>query len=97
MVKRADPAVAASAQWVDEEGIREPGGDVHAWHRGTNQTLCGLSLYRTGLSRFPHVLWIDARWLADTTDRLIVACHRCAGAVGGRRDERRWTRKDPRP
>lgn len=39
-------AVAASGQWThEEEGRRRlPSGEVHAWERGLNQTVCGLSL-----------------------------------------------------
>ncbi|MEV7040636.1 hypothetical protein [Amycolatopsis sp. NPDC051061] len=91
------PAVAASSRWTDEEGVREPGGFVHAWRCGTNQTLCGVPLHKAGLEWFPHVLWIDARWPADTTGERLVLCHRCAAAVGDRPERRRWTRHRPRP
>jgi len=92
-----DPAVAASDQWLDDEGVREPRGSVHAWRIGTNQTLCGIPLHKGGLRRFPHVLWLDARWLSDTTDQRMALCHRCAAAAGERRDRRLWTRWRPQP
>ncbi|UJW29706.1 hypothetical protein L3Q67_31320 [Saccharothrix sp. AJ9571] len=90
-------AVAASTQWIDAEGVREPGGDVHAWLRGTNQTLCGIPLHKARLARFPHVLWVDALWLADTTEERMSPCRRCTAAAGGRSDRQRWTRTNPRP
>jgi hypothetical protein len=34
---------------------------VHAWARGTNQTLCGRALSRSWLGRYPHVDWEDIR------------------------------------
>jgi hypothetical protein len=47
-------AVAAADQWTDpEDGIRYPAGEVHAWERGRNETVCGLSLSRSRLARFP--------------------------------------------
>ncbi len=51
-------AVAAGGQWVDpDDGVRYPSGEVHAWERGRNETVCGLSLSRSRLARFPHVSW----------------------------------------
>lgn len=38
MPRRSDPAVAASSRWTDDDGVREPGGSLHAWRPGTNQT-----------------------------------------------------------
>lgn len=90
-------AVAASREWTDDDGTRQPGGEVHAWRPGQNQTLCGLPLSRTRLRRFPHV-----RFDYRSTDQLIGGdavgwiCPRCTAATGGRRDER-WTRVSPRP
>ena len=37
-----DAAVAATDRWTDPDGFRAPAGLVHAWLRGTNQTLCGV-------------------------------------------------------
>jgi hypothetical protein len=91
-------AVAASGRTVDEDGVRAPAGEVHAWSPGTNQTVCGLSLHRSRLSAYPHVLFSDVYavtgGLADGVARV---CPRCAAAATGSRDQRRWTRRDPRP
>jgi len=55
-------AVAATDQWRDpDDGIRYPAGEVHAWERGRNETVCGLSLSRSRLARFPHVPWSDVQ------------------------------------
>jgi hypothetical protein len=90
-------AVAASGRTIDDDGIRAPAGEVHAWTPGTNQTVCGLSLHRTRLSVFPHVPFSDVYavtgGLAEGIDRV---CPRCAAATGTR-DQRRWTRQNPRP
>ncbi|GGP82002.1 hypothetical protein [Saccharothrix coeruleofusca] len=93
-----DAAVAASSRWVDEDGVRQPAGDVHAWTRGTNQTLCGLALSRSELARFPHVPWADAVWLAQTGERSLWLCPRCSAALTPRKERgRSWTRVRPRP
>lgn len=90
--------VAASSEWVDEDGIRLPAGEVHAWLPGTNQTLCGLALSRTGLRRFSHVRWEDVQpesgGAADEVGRV---CPRCAAGMGRRPKTRPWTRSAPRP
>jgi hypothetical protein len=89
--------VAASDEVLDEDGIRRPAGEVHAWAPGTNQSVCGLALSRSQLRRFPHVSWSEVYAVtggyADGVQRV---CPRCAAAVGGR-DVRRWVRRDPRP
>jgi hypothetical protein len=92
--------VAASSEVVDIEGVRQPGGEVHAWLPGQNQTLCGLQLSRTRLRRFPHVPFDYS-----ATDQLTAAdpvgwiCPRCLAASGGRGGRRRlsWERGSPRP
>ncbi|MEV4315680.1 hypothetical protein [Actinocrispum sp. NPDC049592] len=89
--------VAASSQRIDEDGVRQPEGEVHAWMPRTNQTLCGLSLYRSALSRFEHVPWADALWLADTVGDRMWLCPRCAAAANPAGDRRRWKRLHPRP
>ena len=96
---RVEPAaVAASGRWVDPEGIRRPSGEVHAWRPGTNGTVCGLALSRTGLERFPHVRWADVQPATGAhADEVARVCPRCAAGMGARRDEKRWTRTDPRP
>ena len=55
-------AVAAGSQWTDpDDGVRYPSGEVHAWERGRNETVCGLSLSKSRLARFPHVGWPDVQ------------------------------------
>jgi hypothetical protein len=90
-------AVAASSEWTDPDGFRMPAGSVHAWRPGTNQTLCGLQLSRSHLTRFPHVEWVDVQPATGRdADRVADVCPRCAAATGRRRDERRWSRDNPR-
>jgi hypothetical protein len=90
--------VAASSQWTDPDGVRMPAGEVHAWERGTNQTLCGVPLARARLLRFAHVTWADVQpETGRDADEVRRVCPRCAAATGRRRDSRPWTRTDPRP
>ena len=98
MAKVRSANVAASSEWVDPDGVRMPGGEVHAWEPGTNQTLCGLPLARARLRRFSHVTWADVQpETGRDADEVRRVCPRCAAATGRRRDERPWTRTDPRP
>jgi hypothetical protein len=91
-------AVAASDTWRAPDGFRSPAGEVHAWLPGTNQTLCGLQLSRTGLKRLPHIDWVDAQPATGRdADRVTAVCRRCNAATGHRRDEKPWMRNDPRP
>ena len=92
-------AVAAAGQWVDpDDGIRYPSGEVHAWERGRNETVCGLSLSRSRLARFPHVSWADVQPESGRhAEEVQAVCRRCHAALGGRRDDRGWTRTNPRP
>jgi hypothetical protein len=91
-------SVAATGTWVDPEGVRRPAGEVHGWHPGLNQTLCGLALSRSRLSRFPHVSWADADPASGAhADAVAERCPRCASALGQRRDSKPWTRSNPRP
>ena len=95
-------AVAASSQWTDDEdGVRLPAGDVHAWVQGQNQTVCGLPLRRAQLTRFPHVDWADALpesgGRADRVKRLCPRCRSVASGRGAERDSCRWRRVNPRP
>jgi hypothetical protein len=91
-------AVAATGTWTDPDGFRTPSREVHAWLPGTNQTVCGLSLHRSQLLRFPHIDWVDVQPLTGRDADLVAAvCHRCAAGMGRRRDDRRWSRTDPRP
>jgi hypothetical protein len=83
-------AVAASSEWTDPDGVRRPGGEVHAWTPGTNQTLCGLALSRSRLGRYPHVDWEDI--LPESgrhADEVKRVCPRCAAGVRPRRHARR--------
>jgi hypothetical protein len=91
--------VAASGRWTDEDGVRQPGGEAHAWEPGTNQTLCGLALSRSELVRFPHVAWAAVQpGAGGPAEGVQRTCPRCAAATGRRRGDRRpWTRVDPRP
>jgi hypothetical protein len=91
-------AVAATGTWRDPDGIRMPSGEVHAWVPRTNQTLCRLSLHRSQLIRFPHVDWQDVQPATGRhADEVADVCRRCAAAMGQRRDDRSWTRTNPRP
>ncbi|MCW2832685.1 MAG: hypothetical protein JWN68_638 [Nocardioides sp.] len=90
--------VAATSSWTDPDGFRSPAGEVHAWHPGTNQTLCGLSLHRSQLRRFSHIEWPDVQPATGRdADRVAEVCRRCAAAMGERRDSKPWTRTNPRP
>ncbi|MDN4175472.1 hypothetical protein QWY28_21090 [Nocardioides sp. SOB77] len=90
--------VAATDSWTDPDGFRTPAGEVHAWLPGTNQTLCGIPVKKAGLGRFSHVEWADVQPATGRdADRVASVCHRCLAATGHRRDEKRWTRTDPRP
>jgi hypothetical protein len=91
-------AVAASAQWVDPDGIRRPAGEVHAWQPGTNSTVCRLQLSRSQLRRFPHVPWEDVLPESGAhADQVSRVCPHCRAATGGRPARHAWTRNDPRP
>jgi hypothetical protein len=99
MTKRtSSPAVAATDTWRDPEGSRRPAGLVHAWHLGTNQTLCGLALSKSQLQRFPGTTWADVQpATGGHADEVREVCRRCAAALGVRRDAKPWRRVDPRP
>lgn len=102
MARSKSYAVAASGQWSDEEEGRRrlPSGEVHAWEPGRNETVCGLSLSRSRLVRFPHIGWPDtfpeSGGAADRVQRL---CPRCASVAGRRGPDARprWQRTNPRP
>jgi hypothetical protein len=79
-------AVAASSEWTDPDGVRRPGGEVHAWKPGTNQTLCGLALSRSHLGRYPHIGWEDIRpESGHHADEVRRVCPRCNAAASPRR------------
>src|SRR3954463_13711757 len=104
-------AVAAADQWVDpDDGIRYPAGEMHAWERGRNETVCGLSLSRSRLTRFPHAGWGDppprcrrvggrhaGPGPGGCGEGVQAVSRRGGAARGPRRDERGWTRTNPRP
>jgi hypothetical protein len=74
-------AVAASGEWTDDTGVRQPAGEVHAWQPGHNQTLCGLPLRRTAMRRFPHVLFdFQPSDVLTGTDPIGRICPRCLAA-----------------
>ncbi|MEU8658650.1 hypothetical protein [Actinoplanes philippinensis] len=96
MARPRAAAVAASSEFTGDDGIRQPGGEVHAWTPGLNQTLCGLALSRTHLRRFPHVRFdFRATDVITPDDQVRHICPRCVAAT--RRGERSWTRTSPRP
>ncbi|MEU1117631.1 MULTISPECIES: hypothetical protein [unclassified Streptomyces] len=102
MVRSTRYAVAASGQWVDDEDGRSrlPAGEAHAWEPGRNETVCGLSLHRSQLTRFPHVPWTDViPESGGAADRVQALCRRCASVAGRRGDDARpsWRRVNPRP
>jgi len=80
-------AVAAADQWRDpDDGIRYPAGEVHAWDQGRNETVCGLSLSRSRLARFPHVTWQDVQPESGRhAEGVQEVCRRCAEGLGARR------------
>lgn len=102
MARPKEYAVAASGQWTDEEEGRRrlPAGEVHAWRPGRNETVCGLSLSRSQLVRFPHVPWPEILpESGGAADRVRRVCPRCASVAGRRGGDARppWRRTDPRP
>ncbi|GAA2845065.1 hypothetical protein GCM10010517_01390 [Streptosporangium fragile] len=101
MPGRGEPSVAASGEWMDDDGVRLPAGEVHAWWPGTNQTLCGLALSRSRLRRFHHVAWTDtfpeSGGAADEVRRVCPRCRAAAGGGSGRGWSKGWRRTSPRP
>ena len=90
-------AVAATGSWTDPDGIRAPSGGARL-APGRNETVCGLSPHRSRLQRFSHVDWQEAQpATGGAADEVTDVCRRCAAGMGKRRDERRWTRINPRP
>jgi hypothetical protein len=91
--------VAATDDWLDEDFVRHPAGEVHGWTRGRNSTVCGLQLSRSRLRVFADVEWPDVQpESGGRADAVQVVCPRCAAGIDGRRSKRRtWTRRDPRP
>ena len=98
-MRASKAAVASTDRWVDpDDGIRYPAGEVHAWVPGHNETVCGLSLSRSRLGRFPHVTWEDVQPESGRhAEGVQAVCRRCRAAQGARRDDPGWTRINPRP
>jgi hypothetical protein len=92
-------SVAATDDWLDPDLVRQPAGEVHAWLRGRNSTVCGLQLSRSRLRTFSDVEWEDVQPASGGRAEAVQAvCRRCAAGVGGpRRKQKRWARQDPRP
>jgi hypothetical protein len=91
--------VAASSAWQDEDGVRQPSGDVHGWQPGANQTQCGLALSRTRLRPFPHVSWSDAVWMVEfgtIGEHVTRLCPRCRRMNQDRPHAQRRARAGPR-
>jgi hypothetical protein len=91
--------VAATDDWLDEDHVRYPAGEVHGWLPGRNSTVCGLQLSRSRLRTFGGVEWSDVQpESGGMADRVQSVCPRCAAGIEGRRSKRRsWTRDSPRP
>jgi hypothetical protein len=92
-------SVAATDDALDEDLVRLPAGEVHAWYRGQNGTVCGLSLHRSRLRTFPGLVWADVQpESGGMADHVQSVCPRCRAGVEGRTSKRRaWTRESPRP
>ncbi|NPC96582.1 hypothetical protein [Nocardioides sp. zg-DK7169] len=98
MPRRVRAAVAATDSWIDPDGFRSPAGEVHAWLPGTNQTVCGVPIKKARLGRFSHIDWLDVQPATGRdADQVTSVCRRCLAGTGHRRDEKPWTRTDPRP
>ena len=92
--------VAATGSRLDPDGARLPAGEVHGWEPGCNQTVCGLSLSRSALTRFAGVRWSDVQpESGGAADFVEVVCKRCRAASTPRaeRSGPSWRRTSPRP
>ena len=78
-------AVAGSGQWIDAAGVRQPGGEVHAWTPGRNETVCGLSLRRSALRPFPLALKVPMPYYPTATDKVRFVGEPVAVVVAGDR------------
>jgi hypothetical protein len=91
-------AVAATGTWRDPDNVRRPAGVVHAWRPGTNQTVCGLALSKSQLTKFPGTEWAEVQPATGIhADEVTEVCRRCAAGMGARRKSKPWQRIDPRP
>ncbi len=92
--------VAATGGRDDPDGVRLPAGEVHGWEPGRNETVCGLSMSRSRLSRFAGVRWPDVQpESGGAADFVEVVCPRCRAALTprGQRSGPSWRRTSPRP
>jgi len=91
-------AVAATGTWKDPDNVRRPAGVVHAWRPGTNQTVCGIALSKSQLTRFPGTEWAEVQPATGShADQVTEVCRQCAAGMGARRDSKPWQRINPRP
>lgn len=98
---RKQYGVAASGQWTDEEDGRRrlPAAEV-PWEPGLNQTVRGLSLSLSRMSRFLYLSWPETfPGPCGTADRVRRVCPRCASVTEHRGGAARfrWHRTRPRP
>lgn len=94
-------ASVAATRTGELDGERMPAGEVHGWWHGLNETVCGLALSRSGLTRFGALLWRDVQPESGGSADLVQAvCGRCTSALrprGAHADGPGWTRSSPRP
>ena len=90
-------AVAATGSGDDPDGGRLPAGEVHGWWPGQNETVCGLSLHKSQLSRFSALRWGDVQpESGGHADLVQVVCSSCRSALSPKGGTG-WRRTDPRP
>ena len=93
--KRSASVAASGSGELD--GERLPSGEVHGWWHGQNETVCGLSLSKSRLVRFPALSWVDVQPASGgAADLVHDACARCTAALRPRAGTG-WTRTSPRP
>ena len=89
-------AVAASGSITLPEGGEVPTGLVHAWRRGTRQTLCGVLLEGSELQTFRDVEWVHVQPVPGRhSDLGVRICPACA-AASSRDAVCRWHHPDDR-
>jgi hypothetical protein len=89
-------AVAASGSITRPMGGEAPTGLVHAWRRGTRQTLCGVLLKGSELTTFRDVEWDDVQPVPGSDlDLQMRICPGCAAATS-RDAVCRWHHPDDR-
>lgn len=85
-------AVASSGMRIDDDGAERPAGTVHAWMRGSNQTVCGLRVSDHRLETFADLSFVDVSESNGDEPDTRWCCPKCL-AAGARRDDQRWTRR----